>query len=283
MAKKKEQSAAKTPRASIAQDSSALLGALGAILRFGDAGHLKVLGDLEVGGRLHAVGELIGELPADCVGSKQLKNNAVTSAQLAEADGDTGQNPELGAGVKRIHIQNGAITEEKLAGALRKKISGGREVVRVSFDESDADGTLRNIACQVQPTHLFAFGTMVSNLNAVTKPHGGQSFGYADASNLDAAQYSVGPVVHALEDGGLAKMWRSSALLSGGTDLAGVGLSGEPALAVGMARLDSVSEAALVQVDSIAADSVTFRLRRASSGGTLESGLRADLYVLLVG
>lgn len=43
-----------------------------------------------------------------------LDNNEVTSVKLKEADGTSGQNTNSGSGVKTGHIQNGAVTAQKL-------------------------------------------------------------------------------------------------------------------------------------------------------------------------
>jgi hypothetical protein len=45
-------------------------------------------------------------------------NDEVTSAKLKEADGTSGQNTNSGAGVKTGHIQNGAVTDAKIAGPI---------------------------------------------------------------------------------------------------------------------------------------------------------------------
>jgi hypothetical protein len=45
-------------------------------------------------------------------------NDEVTSVKLKEADGTSGQNTNSGAGVKTGHIQNGAVTDAKIAGPI---------------------------------------------------------------------------------------------------------------------------------------------------------------------
>jgi hypothetical protein len=72
-----------------------------------------------------------------------LANNAVTSAKIDEADGETGQDTNMGAGIKTGHIQRGAVTGEKIAeNAIRainlepgflNSLGGGPRWVRLPF------------------------------------------------------------------------------------------------------------------------------------------------------
>jgi hypothetical protein len=62
-------------------------------------------------------GTIAGDL--DFTGRQQatahLANNSVTSGAIAEADGTTGQNTNTGTGIKTGHIQQRAVTSEKIA------------------------------------------------------------------------------------------------------------------------------------------------------------------------
>jgi len=52
------------------------------------------------------------------VGFAAVANDEVTSQKIKEADGTSGQNTNSGSGVKTGHIQNGAVTDAKIAGPI---------------------------------------------------------------------------------------------------------------------------------------------------------------------
>jgi len=82
---------------------------------------LDASGRAALGGSLHVTGSLVvdgtiqGNIAVNTVTTGDLVDNAVSSVKLAEADGTSGQDPNTGAGVKTAHIQDGAITNSKLA------------------------------------------------------------------------------------------------------------------------------------------------------------------------
>jgi hypothetical protein len=66
-----------------------------------------------------AGGDLTGTYPDPTIVS-----NAVSSAKIAEADGTSGQNTNNGNGIKTNHIQNGAVTQSKIAAGVSVPPSG---------------------------------------------------------------------------------------------------------------------------------------------------------------
>lgn len=62
-------------------------------------------------------------------GSAVLVDDAATSAKIAEADGTSGQNTNIGSGVKRGHVQNSAIDQYKLDPGLLTGTSVGYGLV----------------------------------------------------------------------------------------------------------------------------------------------------------
>jgi hypothetical protein len=49
------------------------------------------------------------------VATGNIGDDAITSAKIAEADGTSNQDPEIGTGVKTAHLQNGAVNNDKVA------------------------------------------------------------------------------------------------------------------------------------------------------------------------
>jgi hypothetical protein len=83
--------------------------------QLGAANRADVEGSLQVSGDLNVSGTIWGDLANFSVGEPDLRNDAVTSAKLAEADGRTAQDTNTGAGVKTNHLQDGAVTAAKIA------------------------------------------------------------------------------------------------------------------------------------------------------------------------
>src|SRR6266571_876175 len=84
--------------------------------QLGASGRADLGGSLRVTGDLVVTGTIQGDIAVGTVQAGDLVNNAVTSAAIAEADGTSAQDTNSGSGVKTGHIQNGAVTNAKLAG-----------------------------------------------------------------------------------------------------------------------------------------------------------------------
>jgi hypothetical protein len=91
--------------------------------QLGAAGRADLGGSLRVTGDLIVTGTIQGDIAVGTVQAGDLVDNAVLSAKLAEADGTTAQDTNSGAGVKTNHIQDGAVTLQKLAPAVRPVVS----------------------------------------------------------------------------------------------------------------------------------------------------------------
>ena len=61
-------------------------------------------------------------LQANAVADVHLQENAATSAKIAEADGTSGQDTSTGSGVKTGHLQDGAVTNEKVSSLFYTKL-----------------------------------------------------------------------------------------------------------------------------------------------------------------
>jgi len=91
-----------------------------------------------------------------------LSNDDVISAKLKEADGTSGQNTNSGSGVKTGHIQNGAVTNEKISGLIsvdKLATYSGVKIVHTGPADgvntfNDVNDAINSITTPDQPTFI---------------------------------------------------------------------------------------------------------------------------------
>jgi hypothetical protein len=110
---------------------------------------------LTVAGNLKVTGTISGDIVAGAVKPGDLANDAVVSVNLAEADGNSGQNTNTGSGVKTGHIQNGAVINAKIGADLDGRIKTGETHAAIitgnphNTSAKDIDGANNQIVAQI--------------------------------------------------------------------------------------------------------------------------------------
>ncbi len=246
-----------------------------------EAGGFRVEGDLLVTGALMA-GKFLGKLGNNSVRTQHLANNAVRSAEIAEADNKTGQNANRGRGVKTRHLQDGAITEAKLDAMLRDKVSRmhtTRAIETLTFAD-DPDGTTKTIALDFQPQFVLAVSSISSTFGGVFKPHGGLAVGFADLGD-EISQFSLGAVVHIVTEGQEVVFQRYSAI---GPDSIFSDLGDHHGVALALLQAGTeIKEVFLLKTSAVDGNSVEFQLRRAPVEGEAVSDYRLQTYLVFFG
>ncbi len=260
------------------------------VLRAGTAGRIGVEGDLHVDGGLSVKERIQGELAPGSVSSHELAPNAVTSPRIAEADGRTGQDTNKGRGIKTRHLQDDAVTEEKLAPAVRDKLSGlpaaggRRSIVHLVFTEADADGTTRTVALGFRPQYLLSNGAITSSFDNTVLPHGGVTSGFAELAEAKISQSAVGTVAHVGVDRGAVIFQRSSGITP--ETLVDTEITDRHGIAIGLLQLNDEKELILIRVQAVGNQSITFELRRGREvpgpSGQLQY-FRAEVYAVCFG
>ena len=114
----------------------------------------KVGGSLTVAGDLAVTGTISGDIAVGSVKPGDLANDAVVSANLAKADGSSGQDTNNGTGVKTGHIQNGAVTNTKIGSDVSARIATGETHAAATGNPhgttaTDIDGTTNQIVARI--------------------------------------------------------------------------------------------------------------------------------------
>lgn len=128
---------------------------------------LAVLAD-EINLARGSASELSNRLNASLADDGTLKANVVESDTIAEADGTTGQDTNIGDGLKTGHIQDGAVTGAKIAdstitadrldASFREQLFTERIIGSFAFSPFDANGALRTIVTNFRPRLLVISG-----------------------------------------------------------------------------------------------------------------------------
>ena len=244
----------------------------------GDAKGFNIAGDLFVKGMIHA-NTLFGNLEKGAVGSDE----------LAIADGTTGQNTRRGRGVKTAHIQDEAITEDKLHRSVQQKIaqgnSGRRALEVINFRGEDPDGSMKTISLDFQPEFMLSL-SMISSwfLNPSFKAHGGLTGGYADFGDDEIHQVSIGPIVHVVSDGTSPSNFRMSTI--GPHTATDASLDDQHGVAISLLEFfpPHLEELILVRAQEISGNKITFQLRKAKKEiQDLDIQFSLDCYFLFFG
>ncbi len=255
-------------------------------LDLGEAAGLRINGEVLVTGALQAA-TLLGSLAQGSVRRQHLAGNAVNSAKVAEADGQSGQMTNRGRGIKTNHIQDDAITHEKLGDEVRKRLGralADRSLKVVSFTEEDADGATEAVELDFQPNFILAITSLTSRFGGF-KPHGGISVGFADlVAEPEAVQISLGPAIHVVSEGQEITGQRSSIIGpdSGVTSRIGDGFA--LGLVQHKAGLQHRKELVLARVEAQTDNAVTISFRREVVDDLLPSeDFRLSCYLLFFG
>ncbi|MCP4654944.1 MAG: hypothetical protein GY856_05940 [bacterium] len=261
------------------------------VLSAGTAGRIGVEGDLHVDGGLSVSERIQGELASGSVSSRELAPNAVTSARIAEADRSTGQNTNTGRGIKTGHIQNNAITEEKLAPAVRDKLAGlpsaggRRSIVPLVFTEADADGTTKTVTLGFQPQYLLSNGAITSPFDNNVLPHGGVTSGFAELAEASISQFAVGTVAHVGVRPPNEVFYQRTSGITPET-LVDTDITDRHGIAIGLLQYNDEKELILIRVKAVVNQSITFELRRGRGTpgppGQLQY-FRAEVYAVCFG
>ncbi|MCP4545616.1 MAG: hypothetical protein GY835_03990 [bacterium] len=226
---------------------------------------LGIQGDLHVEGALRVAETISGKLAKGSVGRRQLARGSVASSEIAEADGGkTGQDAQRGCGIKTAHIQDGAITEDKLHEELSGKIFGSRanrKLISLTFSQADEDRAIREIDLGFRTNYVMANGTVTSPFDKIIRPHGGITTGFAELSQTEIIQSGVGPVTHIIgKSGQQGYLSRFSAIAEAPGDS---GFQEKDGIAHAVLEFNQEEEVVSVRVKEVSDSSITFELRRA--------------------
>jgi hypothetical protein len=145
--------------------------------RLDSLGVAKVGGSLMVAGNLAVTGTISGDIAVGTVKPGDLANDAVVSANLAKADGSSGQDTNNGTGVKTGHIQNGAVTNPKIGPDVNARIATGETHAAATGNPhgttaADIDGATNQIVARINAgsgvLNAARIDTTIARVNQVT-------------------------------------------------------------------------------------------------------------------